>query len=386
MSARPAFPDPSTRLSPPLRRRVERCHPGFFSRPVPPAAFCLWSHVGLARNLAGRPFPDSLPAAERPAAVRRLADALSGVWGPLHVFDPADPAAGPVRRWLRADRPLGPMPSPDVRHAIPRRARRTVPGVPSRSAAFLDRDALRLAFDAPGERLEALWKKASETDDALSAVLDFAFSPEFGYLLSSPSLSGNGLSLRCILHLPATALLGLDDPLSAVLREAGCALVPWLPVAPDPDRAPGALYECARVGAPLLPEPLLAAQLSAVVHHLCDREAETLVRLRAHAPAMLLDRARRAPAALSSACRIRAAEALDYLSDLRLAALLGLPGIDDPRRFLDAALAVLSPGAAPGDDALPDDLRRPAALAPFLPAVAPAGSGPSIHPTTPTLP
>lgn len=376
-AAAPRRAAPPPRLPPALRRELDRRHPGFFSRPIDPAAFCLWSHVGLARNLARRPFPAAASPADHAETLRQLSAVLARHWGPLDVFPPDSPPPSLSRAWFRADRPLDSS-HPDARHAVPRRARRPVPGIPARSAAFLDRDALRLSFDAPGERLAALWKQASACDDALSADLPCAFSPDYGYLLSSPSLTGNGLSVRCILHLPATALLGLDEPLSAVLREAGCALVPWLAVSPDPDRAPGALYECARVGAHLLPEDQVVRELRAVVRHVCDRESATLVRLRGHAPALLLDRARRAPAALSSAYRARAAEALDWLSDLRIAALLGLPGLDDPRQFLSAALAAFAP-RTPSSPDLPDDLLRPLSLSPFLPP--PSHLSHSSHPS-----
>lgn len=59
---------------------------------------------------------------------------------------------------------------------------------------------------ASGLDLEKAWMEASRIDDALESRLDFAFRDDVGYLTSSPSLTGTGLTLGVTVHIPALVL------------------------------------------------------------------------------------------------------------------------------------------------------------------------------------
>ena len=50
---------------------------------------------------------------------------------------------------------------------------------------------------------ENAWNTLSQIDTAISAAVDFAFSPKFGFLTAEPSLCGTALTIRAYLHLPA---------------------------------------------------------------------------------------------------------------------------------------------------------------------------------------
>ncbi len=55
---------------------------------------------------------------------------------------------------------------------------------------------------------ENAWNKLNQIETKLSASLDFAFSPRFGYLTANPALSGTGLVVQAYLHVPAIIHLG----------------------------------------------------------------------------------------------------------------------------------------------------------------------------------
>ncbi len=50
---------------------------------------------------------------------------------------------------------------------------------------------------------EKSWQNLSKLESALSASLEFAFSPKFGYLTADPSRAGTALTASAYLHLPA---------------------------------------------------------------------------------------------------------------------------------------------------------------------------------------
>jgi protein arginine kinase len=50
---------------------------------------------------------------------------------------------------------------------------------------------------------ENSWNQLNAIETALTSVIDFAFSPRFGYLTAEPALCGTGLTVQAYLHLPA---------------------------------------------------------------------------------------------------------------------------------------------------------------------------------------
>lgn len=69
-----------------------------------------------------------------------------------------------------------------------------------------EEDHVVIQTSAPGLNLEKAWADANSIDDALEGRLDFAFRDDVGYLTSSPSLTGTGLSVGVTIHIPALVL------------------------------------------------------------------------------------------------------------------------------------------------------------------------------------
>lgn len=50
---------------------------------------------------------------------------------------------------------------------------------------------------------ESVWNKLNQIEVSLGSIIDFAYSPRFGYLTSDPAQCGTGLIVQAYLHLPA---------------------------------------------------------------------------------------------------------------------------------------------------------------------------------------
>ena len=64
-------------------------------------------------------------------------------------------------------------------------------------------DHLQMQLISSQSRWQAAWNTLSSIELALGKVVEYAFSPHFGYLTSDPRLCGTGLIVRVYLHLPA---------------------------------------------------------------------------------------------------------------------------------------------------------------------------------------
>jgi protein arginine kinase len=71
-----------------------------------------------------------------------------------------------------------------------------------------DEDHLRLQVTQQGSDLWNAWRVANQLDDLIEEKLNFAFSPQLGYLTACPANVGTGLRVSVVLHLPALVMSG----------------------------------------------------------------------------------------------------------------------------------------------------------------------------------
>lgn len=64
---------------------------------------------------------------------------------------------------------------------------------------------------------EKAWNQLNQMETDISASIEFAFSPKFGYLTSEPSHCGTGLIVQAFLHLPA--LIHMEQLQEALLKQ-----------------------------------------------------------------------------------------------------------------------------------------------------------------------
>ena len=72
----------------------------------------------------------------------------------------------------------------------------------STSVMINEEDHLRLQVIRGGLRIEECWRDIDRLDDSLSDCIDFAWTPELGYLTACPTNVGTGIRVSVMAHLP----------------------------------------------------------------------------------------------------------------------------------------------------------------------------------------
>lgn len=190
-------------------------------------------HCTLARNFSDFVFPARCNEGELCAVASRVRTAVEGALAGLTAAPPASDAvetAAFAERWLVTD----------AWPALPERGR-TLHLSPAQDLAVSANtgDHLLLRAALPGNRLEDAWARASQADDALSALLNYACDDRLGFLTARLDMTGTGLRAGALLHLPA---LAARDALGGLARDLAAHRLALLPAAPgNPPEHGGAL-------------------------------------------------------------------------------------------------------------------------------------------------
>ncbi|MCZ7647968.1 MAG: protein arginine kinase [Planctomycetota bacterium] len=168
----------------------------------PHADIVISSRVRFARNLAGHRFMSKMDADERQEVVDRVRGRI------------VKAKVVPAERVLQ----LQSVPRLDLkllveRHLISKEQEesqhpRAVAIGEGEAVAIMvnEEDHIRLQVLKSGMQLQETLKTATEIDGKLEGGLDYAFSPELGYLTACPTNVGTGLRVSVMLHLPALVL------------------------------------------------------------------------------------------------------------------------------------------------------------------------------------
>lgn len=168
----------------------------------PESEIVISSRARLARNINGLRFITKMEPSERATCEemiqRRIMDAklaLPGHYLPLHKAEPID------RKFL-VERHLISKEHEDSTHP-----RGVYIGLNEAVAIMVnEEDHIRLQVMQSGFQLQEAWRLCNKVDDELEQRLDYAFSPQLGYLTACPTNVGTGLRVSVMLHLPALVL------------------------------------------------------------------------------------------------------------------------------------------------------------------------------------
>ena len=87
-----------------------------------------------------------------------------------------------------------------------------------------EEDHLRMQALRPGLQLRQAWTAIDQADTALEKKLDYAFSPELGYLTACPTNLGTGIRVSAMLHLPGLVLAEQINPIIQSVNKLGLAV------------------------------------------------------------------------------------------------------------------------------------------------------------------
>lgn len=309
----------------------------------------LTTRARLARNLAGFPFPGRCDEAElRRAAneVRRAARADSDRLADLSACEVATLPERTRQGLVDAQRI-----SPELAAAGPERWALLDTGG-QLSVLINEEDHVRVQAVVAGCAPVQALALAEDCAQRLERTLPFATSPErWGYLTASPGNLGTGLRLSVLVHLPALALVGWLD---ARLQAAFDLDIAIRGLHGESSASVADLYQISNAVSFGRTSRALADRVAGVAGYLVDAERQAREEARTNWSSRVQWRAHEAERALE-ADRIEVDAGLEALSQLRLAAALGLRAVPDDARFTRLVAEMRSTGGG-------DDFRRAARL------------------------
>lgn len=173
------------------------------------------SRVRLARNLEGLSFTYRANQAQRKEVISRV---QSGTQQSSYLANAlfVDLArASLIDRQFLVERHLI-----SKEHALGKGQRAVIIGDKEIVSIMVnEEDHLRLQSTQSGLELMDAWRLIDKIDDELEGNLDYAFSPDLGYLTACPTNTGTGMRASVMLHLPALVLAKeIDKVLNAVAK------------------------------------------------------------------------------------------------------------------------------------------------------------------------
>jgi protein arginine kinase len=270
------------------------------------------SRVRLARNVAGFLFFSQAEAQEQAELLHFVRDKVMAteLKKDLQYIDMEE--ASPLERALLAER-----------HVISRQmaegdGARGVALAHDESLAVMinEEDHLRMQWLSSGLQLEETYARINRVDDLLEGQMDYAFSPQYGYLTACPTNVGTGVRVSVMLHLPALKMTGQMDKVFRAAKDMRLAVRGLYGEGSEPI---GDFYQLSN-------QTSLGKSEQQIIHEVVNDAVTPIVQYERRARQLILEEKRaalddkifRALGVLRSARLISSEEALYMLSYLRL--------------------------------------------------------------------
>lgn len=287
------------------------------------------SRIRLARNLHGVAFPGWAGEDECLRVQRRMEEVLGAV-----------KSLGPSIEVDMAEIPLHDKDFLRERHLISMELAQK-----SRGSCLMVRqdevlgvmvneeDHLRLQAMRPGFQLNGLWHEIDTLDSEIESMVQYAFSPELGYLTACPTNVGTGLRASVMMHVPALRLSNEIEPIIKGLSKIGLAVRGLLG---EGTEASGNMFQISNQTTLGEAESAIVERLVQIVNEIASHERNARSRLMEQRENKIRDFVGRAYGVLCHARVLTSRETLDLLSGLRLGFDLGMIkglGISDINRL-----------------------------------------------------
>jgi len=296
----------------------------------------LMTRIRLARNLNGHRFPGRADKGERGDIFKLCCESLSQTPGlkrgvSLEVEDLDD-----QQRLLLVER-----------HLISRELIESQSGAgaiinrdQSVSVMVNEEDHLRIQVLRTGFNLKKAWSTIDSLDSALEKSLDYAFSPQLGYLTACPTNLGTGMRASAMMHLPALVIAGQMEKVVRAVNQLGMVVRGLFGEGSD---ASGSIFQISNQTTLGETEPVIVKRLQNVLKSIVEHELNARDRLLENEPTKLPDKIGRAFGVLQNAHMISSSEAMNLLSLIRLGVDLGYFD-ESPRVAVDRLFIEAQPG------------------------------------------
>jgi protein arginine kinase len=202
-----------------------------------------------------------------------------------------------------------------------------------------EEDHLRMQALRPGLQLRQAWAAIDQADSALEKKLNYAFSPELGYLTACPTNLGTGIRVSAMLHLPGLVLSEQINPIIQSVNKLGLAV---RGLYGEGTEALGNVFQVSNQMTLGESEGAIVERLEKVLAQIIEHEENARATLLEKKPKMVYNHIGRAYGILANAHSISSKETMNLLSLMRLGVDLGsFPDVD--RSLVDELFILTQP-------------------------------------------
>jgi len=293
------------------------------------------SRVRLARNIKDASFPGWAKKPERVRVMELIRPAIEGLPEMKDAFSQTMDSLSSLDKTILVER-----------HLISREhaAKSAGSGLvlnKDETLCFMinEEDHLRMQALRPGLQLRQAWSAIDQADSALEKKLEYAFSPEIGYLTACPTNIGTGIRVSAMLHLPGLVLAEQINPIIQSVNKLGLAV---RGLYGEGTEALGNVFQVSNQMTLGETEGAIVERLEKVLAQIIEHEENARGSLLEKKPKMVYNHIGRAYGILANAHSISSKETMNLLSLMRVGIDVGLfPGVD--RALVDELFILTQP-------------------------------------------
>jgi protein arginine kinase len=202
-----------------------------------------------------------------------------------------------------------------------------------------EEDHLRMQALRPGLQLKQAWQAIDTVDSKLEKKLEYAFSPDLGYLTACPTNLGTGIRVSAMLHLPGLVLAEQINQIIQAVNKLGLAV---RGLYGEGTEALGNVFQVSNQMTLGETETDIVEKLSKVLSQIIEHEENARGSLLEKKPKTVYNHIGRAYGILANAHSISSKETMNLLSLMRLGVDLGhFPDLD--RSLVDELFIITQP-------------------------------------------
>lgn len=305
-------------------------------REGPHSRIVLSSRVRLARNVKNWPFPGYAKKPDRIEALKTIRPAVETLPQMQNGFGETMDNLTALDKQILVERHLI-----SREHAAKNAGSGLVISKDEGLCVMInEEDHLRMQSLKPGLQLKEAWQVLDQFDSALEKKLEYAFSPELGYLTACPTNLGTGIRVSAMLHLPALVLSEQINQIVQAVNKLGLAV---RGLYGEGTEALGNIFQVSNQMTLGEVETDIVERLNKVLAQLIEHEENARASLLEKKPKVLFNHIGRAYGVLANAHSITSKETMNLLSLMRLGVDLGLFGGDAKLALVDELFITTQP-------------------------------------------
>lgn len=283
----------------------------------PNANIVMSSRIRLARNLAMTPFPNK-------SNKKNLSDILANIEAAINqinhfrnaMFLKISDLDGVDRQFL-VERHLM-----SHEHAANAEGKGLVVSAEEVLSVMVnEEDHLRIQVMQSGFNLDETWKIIDTIDDQLSEKLEFAFTPDWGYLTACPTNTGTAMRGSLMLHLPALVMTKQINKVLAAIAKLSFASRGFYG---EGTQATGNFFQISNQVSMGHSEEDIIQNINGLIRQIIEQEEQARQALLLQNRPMLEDKICRSLGILKNAHIISSQETIELLSMVRLGIDVGI--------------------------------------------------------------